>query len=392
MPRKRNPRDVIVPCSGGRHKVRLARGGRFWAAASCPVCRAAVDPMRVLRVTRWITNLRWPASSSWTHRVTSWGTAGYLALALAAWVMIWGLSDRFWGATVLLFGPRWVLLLPFPLLLALVALRDRALILPLALAGVVVIGPVMGLQTGWKTISTPAEEGGDIKVVSFNAEGGEVLLRSPPDLLFDWGADVVAIQECGSRLAAELSRIPGWHFDVRNGLCLVSRLAIVDVAEMERESLEFAGGAGMVATYQLDLDGEAIFVTNLHLETPRAGFELIRAGKISEGVRKIREKSLLREIELRRAASWTAEFRGPHLVLGDFNTPVESRSYQESWAQWKNAFSVGGRGFGGTRLNGWIRVRIDHILANDAWRVLGGWLEEDVGSDHLPIAARLRLR
>jgi endonuclease/exonuclease/phosphatase (EEP) superfamily protein YafD len=51
-----------------------------------------------------------------------------------------------------------------------------------------------------------------------------------------------------------------------------------------------------------------------------------------------------------------------------------------------------GRGLGGTRLNGWIRVRIDHIVANREWRVVDSRLGEDVGSDHRPMIATVRLR
>ena len=55
---------------------------------------------------------------------------------------------------------------------------------------------------------------------------------------------------------------------------------------------------------------------------------------------------------------------GPFLVVGDFNAPVESVIYRRYWGDLRNAFSYAGFGFGSTRLNGWIRVRIDHILAS----------------------------
>jgi len=392
MPIKKNPRDIVVPCSGGHHPVRLARGRRFWRSARCPVCRAPVDPNRTRRFLRWLTNLGRPASAGWLHQLVWWGSLSFLILALVALGLIWGLSDRWWPATVLLFGPRWILLLPLSVLLPLASFRDRPLVFPLVLAGLTVIGPVMGFQLGWRSLFPGESQVRDLQVVSFNALGGNSLIRTPANLLADWGVDIIAFQECGTELGAALRRIPGWHVDTRSGLCLVSRFEIVDVAEMEREALQFAGGAGVVATYELDLDGEPLFLTNLHLETPRAGFELIRAGRLRGGILKVREKSLLRTIELRQARAWTDGFDGPHLVLGDFNTPQESRPYRQAWAGWQNTFSLAGSGLGGTRLNGWIRVRIDHILANEEWKVMEAWLEEDVGSDHLPIAARIRPR
>jgi hypothetical protein len=331
-------------------------------------------------------------------RAAWWGTLAFIALALISWILIRGLGDRWWPATVFLYGPRWVLLLPLLLLLPLVALRDRAILILLVLAGALMLGPVVGFKTGWRSLLAGDGPVSDLHVVSLNAFGGRTLLRSPGNLLAEWDADVVAFQECGPEFAGALGQIPGWHVDARKGLCLATRFEIVGVREMDREALEFAGGAGLVATYELDLGGSAILFTNLYLETPRDGFELILSGRLRQGIGKVRENSLLRRIELRQARFWTDRFEGPHIVVGDFNTPAESRSYREAWGEWQNSFSIAGSGFGGTRLiggihlNRWIRVRIDHILANEDWRVLDAWVEEDVGSDHLPVGARLRLR
>jgi len=340
----------------------------------------------------WLRNLARPKSEALLDRVAWWGTAAFLVLAAGAVLLVWALSDRWWPATVFLFGPRWVVLLPLVPLLPLAAYRDRVLLLPLAMTGMVVLGPVMGYRTGWRTLLSSDPDTGAFSVVTFNAKGGGDLLRSPANLLADWGADIVAIQECGPRMARALARIAGWHADARSNLCLMSRFPVLDVAEMEREALQAAGGAGVVVTYLLDTDPEPIRFTNLHLDTPRAGFELIRSGRIEEGSLKTREKSLLRRVELRRARAWTDRFQGPQIVVGDFNTTPESRSFREAWDGWQNAFSVAGSGLGGTRLNGWIRARIDHILASQEWKVLEAAVGADVGSDHLPLTARLTRR
>ena len=133
-------------------------------------------------------------------------------------------------------------------------------------------------------------------------------------------------------------------------------------------------------------------VTSLHLETPRAGLELVRSGELSAGVPKMSEKSFLRGVELRRAREWVDALPSPRIVLGDFNTPPESPLFRRAWSDWWNTFSVLGWGVGGTRLNGWIRPRIDHILVDGGWRILRAWVGDDVGSDHLPVFAQIRLR
>ncbi|MFO8173601.1 MAG: endonuclease/exonuclease/phosphatase family protein [Gemmatimonadota bacterium] len=306
--------------------------------------------------------------------------------------MLWGTSDLWWPGTILLFGPRWVLLLPLSMLMPLALLRDRAMLPILVLAGVVVLGPVMGFRTGWRSLLPVEGRDGDLRVASFNARGGMELTRTPSALLAEWDTDIAAFQECAPGFGTGLRESSGWHVDIRSGVCFASRFAITDVQVMEREALESAGGSGVAVTYALDVDGSPLHVTNVHLETPRAGFELVRAGRLRRGIPLIGQKSFLRGIELRRVRVWAEGFHGPHIVLGDFNTPPESRAYRREWADWRNAFSRAGRGLGGTRLNGWIQVRIDHILVNRDLKVLEAWTGKDVGSDHLPVVARLRFR
>ena len=161
---------------------------------------------------------------------------------------------------------------------------------------------------------------------------------------------------------------------------------------MDRTNLRRVGGSALIATYSLETGAAEVHVTNVHLETPRDGLELIRAGRVSEGAEILRQKSILREIELRRAERWAREGRHPALVVGDFNTPPESRHFRNIWSSWTDAFAHAGFGIGGTRLNGWIRARIDYVMADDAWTVVSARTGEPVGSDHLPVVVRLRLR
>jgi endonuclease/exonuclease/phosphatase family metal-dependent hydrolase len=315
---------------------------------------------------------------------------GYLALAFVSTACLWWLSDRWWLATTLLFGPRWLLLLPLLVLIPLAVRWDRPVLAPLVLSFLVVLGPVMGFRTGWRKLLTSPDSERDIKVVSFNARGGLGVSRATTELMLDWEADIAAFQECRGPLQYAIQQLRDWNTDVTDGLCLISRFPITTVEQMERDAFQVAGGSALVVTYRLDVRGQPVTFTNVHLETPRAGLERIRAGELDEGIPKLQEKSSLREIELRRARRWVEEFPRPHIVVGDFNTPPESPIYRAAWSSWQNAFSVAGRGFGGTRLSGWIRVRIDHILVDQSWRVIDSKVGDDVGSDHLPVLTTLR--
>lgn len=407
-PSRREPpaRHVVVPCASGRHRVRLGRGIRFWRSARCPTCRAAVDPRRTARVTAWIANLGRPASSSAIDRTLWWSSLGYAAAVVLAGYLLWRRGDVWWPATALLFGPRWILAIPLAILLPAAALRDRALLVPLALVALLVAGPIAELRTGWRGLFTRPDAASDIRVVTFNVQGGTALASTAVGMVQLWDADILIFQECGGALRSEINALadppqgptdylplPSWSADVRATLCVLSRFPIHEVEEMERAALRAAGGSGLVVTYRMSLGDRPIHVTNIHLETPRDGFLLLRAGEIRRSIPTIREKSQLRMIELEQARRWANRVPDiPHLVAGDFNTPPESRAYRNAWADWTNAFSRVGRGYGGTRLNGWIRPRIDHILVNEGWTVVDARVGEDLGSDHLPVVATVRLR
>lgn len=387
-------RDLVVPCGGEGHRIRLARGLRFLASARCPRCRAPVDPLRWRRVVGWLAALLRPRRAGWPDRAVHLGAWAWIAAIAAATLLLWGFADAWWPSTILLFGPRWVLLLPGIVLLPWAALRDRELLLPLAAAAWVGVGPLTGMETGWRGL-LPGGDGPTLRVTTFNAAGGGGL-PSVDRLLSAWNADVVVFQECGSPLRDQVlaQGAAGSPLSVHadDGLCLVSRLELVHTEEMDRDVFEFAGGSGLVRGYRLLWGPDTVAVTNVHLETQRVGLDLFRQGRILAAIPRLREKSFLRGVEHRAARRFADGLGAPGIVAGDFNTPPESRSYRAEWEGWTNAFTVRGRGVGGTRLNGWIRARIDHVLADGSWRVVDVVVGDDVGSDHLPVTATLRRR
>lgn len=79
------------------------------------------------------------------------------------------------------------------------------------------------------------------------------------------------------------------------------------------------------------------------------------------------------------------------IVAGDFNTPVESRIFQQHWGDITDAFSYAGSGFGMTKYNGWIRARIDHVLTGDGITPERAVVGQDLGSDHRPLIVDLTI-
>ncbi len=381
---------MIVRCDGGGHRVRLRGGVHFWKSARCPTCGAPVDPRRWRRIRRWATNLLRPASDHPLDRAT------WVATAVAVVGTLLGVgyfrlgADVWWPATVALFGPRWLALVPMIPVVGLAAIRDRALLTPLALAAWLLIGPFLGFRTGIGGAVTGEREE-DVTIATLNVAGGSSISYGPALLMDHLGADILMVQECARSFRATLGSLPDWYSWTRGSLCALSRYPILATSVMDGETLQSVGGSAQVATLTLDLGGRPIHVTNVHLETPREGLALIRAGRLRAGGEITRQKSILREIELRRAERWAREGAHPAVVVGDFNTPPESRHFRRIWSDWTDAFAAAGFGVGATRDNGWIRARIDYVVVDDAWTVVRAGPGEPVGSDHLPMVARLRL-
>ena len=324
--------------------------------------------------------------------VLSWA---YLALVCISAITMWTLGDRSIVGTVLLFMGRWVFLLPLAVLVPAAFYYQRFLLWPLLAAGIIVVGPIVGVRTGWRRL-LPTPTGPQVRVVSFNTDAGDFIAEFLPDFLGQWQPDIVAFQECNSRLAAAVSMSTGWNHHESQSLCLLSRFPIRSAEIMDRSALDRVkqseaneiGGAGFVVRFVLDSPDGPIRVGSLHLETPRKGFE---AAAVDNDFRRLRLNTQIREIESDLARRWVSEGTGPLIVLGDFNTPVESRIFQRHWGDLTDAFSAAGTGLGMTKYNGWIRARIDHVLASQEWRVTRAIVGPDTHSDHRPLIVDLTL-
>jgi vancomycin resistance protein VanJ len=329
-----------------------------------------------------------------TARVVGILVWGYLAAVCAVAIAMWTLGDRTIIGTVLLFMGRWVFLLPLALLVPAALYFHRFLLLPLLGAALVVAGPIMGGRTGWRRL-LPQPEGAHVRVMSFNTGAADLAAQLLPDLLSRWQPDIVAFQECGELLTAAVRLSAGWRHHESKDLCLLSRYPIRSAQVMDRsvldrvkqsEAKEF-GGAGYVVRFVLETPQGPIRVANLHLETPRKGLE----GLMERDLRRLRLNTEVREIESDLARGWVSEGTGPLIVLGDFNTPVESRIFQDHWGDLADAFSTAGTGLGMTKYNGWIRARIDHVLTSTEWHVDRAVVGADARSDHRPLIVDLTL-
>ena len=347
-----------------------------------------------------------------TTRLVARGMIGYTMVLALIWVLLITTSERWLPATVLLYGPRVVVMLPLLVLaLAALMLARRSALLALPAAFIATYG-IMGFRFG--IVLPDSARGPAVRVMSLNARGGEVVSQRIREVL-DLDPDVIGIQEC-STLVAETLRAGGRYTVLQSGAqCTASRWPITFVDSMPRlafqriQSLGY-GGSGRVLRYRVQHPSQPFQLINLHLETPRRGLRGLTGsdglipddGKFSRALPSVdvqRAFGANAEIRLReseRASGWATSKvdDGPLVITGDFNQPVESTIYRQYWSAYTNAFEAVGRGLGYTKFEGTLlRARIDHVLVwPSAFAVERAFVGPDVGSDHRPVVAEIRFK
>ncbi len=322
-------------------------------------------------------------------RVSVWA---YLLCVLAAWFLLYAGGDRWMPATLLLFGPRWALSLPLPILVPLAAWLERRHLLVLCAAAVIVFGPVMGLCL---PSLSPEPDGASIRVLTCNIGGGDFDAGKLRRLVEESAPDIVALQECDEKTAAAVC--PGWSLVCKQGLAVASRYPVTPARS--RQAMHPPHKYPRLSLLQAVVAaprGE-LSVCSVHLPSPRYGLSNLLDRRV--GLNLARRKMLDEERELRGETSREIEklVRSgglPVIVAGDFNMPVESAWYRQSWADYANAFSRAGFGYGQTMkadVRGFgFGIRIDHILTRGPLEAVECRVGPGVGSDHLPVLADFR--
>lgn len=387
-------RQFTISCNSRRHRVAL-QPARYWSRAKCPVCMQVVDASRFRRAQKWLAGLA-PRS---VVRIAGRFSIVPIDAALIVWaavilvvtLLLHTVADTWWPATMLLFLGRWPWLLPaLPLLLLALLLKRRTTAAGIAAVSVVGLFGVMQLSLGSGRLSAPSFADSRVRVITFNIDGDAPAGIQLVELVTSWEPDVFAVQECGENSRRQLAGIPGYSSDI-GVTCLLSKFPIISIDSMRRDAFRDAGGAAWVKRYRLKAPAGEFDFTNLHLDTPRKAFDVLIKGDTG-ATDAITDKTAVRDVESRLARRWVDLGRGPRLVAGDFNMPVESAIFRQHWGSMRDGWENAGVGFGYTRLAGWIRLRIDHVLADSNWSVHSARVLPDYGSDHLPVMVEVDLK
>lgn len=111
-------------------------------------------------------------------------------------------------------------------------------------------------------------------------------------------------------------------------------------------------------------------------------------------LRQYREAYRVRAWEAEEIHRILAAETRPFIVTGDFNSTPHNWVYGRLKGDLglRDAFKVGGRGWGATYHADLPFARIDYVLVSPAWAVVSAHVPEASLSDHRPVVARLRWR
>ena len=319
------------------------------------------------------------------RRSVKWGGWLYGIASLVLWLILYLTGDRWWPATVCLFGLCWLWFVPLiPLVIAALLVRPKTLRVLLPTAWVVLF-PVMGLHVPWSLMIPSHEGGAHLRILTCNLHGQHA--NALAALVGSERPDVVVVQEWVERRPAVTLGRPDWHFCRTGELYVASRYPLRRVDNL---AAQYWRGPGDAVSYELDTPGGLVHLINLRLASPHMQLEDLRWHSPLAPA-EIQANSVVRLRQSQTISRYAKELGAATLLAGDLNTPQGSVLFRWCWEGFTDVFTVSGWGFGNTYCAPWVSTRIDHILASSAWRCRGCWVGPDVGSPHRPVIADLEL-
>ncbi|MFD9007758.1 endonuclease/exonuclease/phosphatase family protein [Streptomyces sp. NPDC059552] len=257
-----------------------------------------------------------------------------------------------------------------PVLLVAAAVRRSrlaavAVLAPLAVWGCLFSGTLADKRSG----------SGNFTVVSHNVDEDNPDPARTARALAASGADVLALEEMSSKATPFYERELAVGYPYRSdtlGVRLWSKYPLNDVQAVPIMPWTRA----VRATVETPHGPVAVFAAHLASVrlNPDAGFTTDRR---NDAARKL-------------AAAVRAEPLARVVVMGDFNGTADDSALRPVTSQLTNAQRDAGAGFGFTWPAPFPMVRIDQILVK-GMSATSSWTLPATGSDHLPVAASLRL-
>ncbi len=333
----------------------------------------------MLTFRRWVRPALLPITAAYT-----------LVLGAIAYTIAYT-TDAWWIGTVLAFAPKWPWAVPWPFLLLPWLLSWRSLSRRSAavggtalLAGALLwLAPIAGLRWG----GAGAKGTVLLRLATYNIGG---LPPSAAVNIAEWlereKVDVAFLQECSLDFGEPQWR--DWHTQKAFSQCFVSRHPPLTIDVRDPKNFWDKGGSGLMTKYVQQTSAGPVVLMNVHLETPREGFEALREKRLG-GVKDLDAVNAARRREAAEVRRFLGDLPDKLVIAGDFNMLQSSTIFRRHFGDLIDAFDRVGMGFGDTKVTRWHRVRIDHVLVGGQLDVASLKLAGSLGGDHRPLVVEV---
>jgi vancomycin resistance protein VanJ len=314
------------------------------------------------------------------RRAVPWLCWFYVLTVALTWLLIRFAGDRWWVATMLLFGPRWLLLFPTLVLAPLCAVYRCRWLWGLLAIVIFVAGPLMDLRITRAGLFPPERTPSSIRLLTLNTHFKTLDPLRLRQLIAQVKPDIVALQEWYPENRSIVFSDPSWHTVQLPEALLASPYPIRWDGGLARNSVITAG---ISYHYTVEMPGRSIGLFSVHLSSPHSAFQdVCHLSRYGPARLSINSRERLRE-----ATSLEKASDDDTILMGDCNLPRDSTIYRSAFGAFTDAFTLAGLGYGLTYYSRWTTVRIDHILMGKNWRCRRCWVGPALGSPHRPVIA-----
>lgn len=304
-----------------------------------------------------------------------------LAVTLLPW---WPLYDfLIIPKYVLLFGPRWWLLL-----LCVIAFSfwlyaskfTRYLLVLTVLAALNYLDFQLPKLTQYFQPKYVANN--SVKIINANVGGGGSMHEMK--LLIEYERpDILLLQEAKNINLTEWN-LPEYQASCSGGLCIISKLEFKIIGELNRSLIGRWGNFAML--YEIKTDKGNFSLANIHMETPRSVLTSLRH-RSWEQLAAIKLESD-REYEALLISSWQKSQKRT-IIAGDFNMFEDENLYRKYFSSMGNALGNLAIGLNYTKKTSWYGARIDHLLFSDGFILVDAKVVDSIMGDHKPVVSTL---
>jgi endonuclease/exonuclease/phosphatase (EEP) superfamily protein YafD len=252
----------------------------------------------------------------------------------------------------------------------------------LAMLGLLFVAAVAATAFPYLRARTDAvpNENPTLRLVTFNVWHHNIEISRVAKFFEQSDADVLVIEEATPMHARLLrQQLPSYRYAFLEGTSDDGTIVFSRWPLVQSQYVELVPGGARAALLQLRWHDRLVQVIGAHLHWPLG-----------------RSVSRYRNAELQALAALAANAASrPLLVAGDFNITPWSSFYREFVRDSKLADADLGQGVQASWpavLGPRLGIRIDHCLHSQHWQTIATRTGPELGSDHLPVIADLRLR